>query len=574
MDQNQSASNKKFFAFLKNYKGLIALSVGISLVINLLVLIMPRLISAVIDSFVEQTFDRNEALLKVGGVAAIILVLAIILTVLSNYTSERIAEDLRNQIAEKISKQSIAFINKISTSRLLTNLTGDVDAVKNFVSQGLVVVFASIFLLVGSIIAMLTINYKLAIPVILVIPTIIIYFGYLFGKISKYFIIAQQIIDKLNLVINESIVASPLVRVLNSYKSEIDKFQDINSKSKENGLRIVGLLSSLIPFINIAANGAVLIVLGYGGSLIIKGQLSFGDFNSFNLYIGTFIMPIFIIGFLGEVVIRAFTSYGRINEVLDSVEPEVKGTVEKEIKGDIELKDVNLVINGRNILKNISFKIKSGTRTAILGPTAAGKTQIFYAIAGLSNPDSGEIVIDGTNLEDYRLNSFYSQMGLVFQDSVIFNTSLRENIEFSDKSVPGTLDKAIQTAELDEFIHTLDNGLDTIITERGSNLSGGQKQRLTLARALAINPKILLLDDFTARVDINTEKRIFANLEKNYPNITLVAITQKIESVKDFDQIILIMEGELLAAGTHKELLEKSFEYKQIYESQQSTDNS
>ncbi len=259
--------------------------------------------------------------------------------------------------------------------------------------------------------------------------------------------------------------------------------------------------------------------------------------------------------------------------MIDSEEPTRIGTVEKQIKGTVALEKLSLDIDNKQILKDINFKVEAGTRVGIIGPTAAGKTQIFYLITGLIDPKEGKILIDGTAIDEYNKDNLYSQMGMVFQDSVIYNTTIRENIAFRDIDLnQGSIDKAIKTAELEDFIATLPEGLDTKISERGVSLSGGQKQRLTLARALALNPKILLLDDFTSRIDINTEKKIFENLKKNYPDITVIAITQKISSIEDFDKVVLLMEGELLASGTHEQLLNDSIEYQLIYKSQQRTE--
>jgi ATP-binding cassette subfamily B protein len=223
------------------------------------------------------------------------------------------------------------------------------------------------------------------------------------------------------------------------------------------------------------------------------------------------------------------------------------------------------------VLKDISFSIEPGSRTAIIGPTAAGKTQLLYLLTGLIKPAEGTVEFDGTQPGDYKKETFYKSVGIVFQDSVMFNMSLRENVSFSPTVTAESLQKAIQTAGLDEFVDTLPNKLETIVSERGTSLSGGQKQRIMLARALAVNPKILLLDDFTARVDQQTEQKILKRLEENYPGITLISVTQKINPVKDFDKIILLMEGEMIAAGKHDQLYASCPEYVQIYESQQST---
>jgi ATP-binding cassette subfamily B protein len=224
-------------------------------------------------------------------------------------------------------------------------------------------------------------------------------------------------------------------------------------------------------------------------------------------------------------------------------------------------------------MKEVSFEVKAGTKTAIIGPTAAGKTQLLYVLTGLVKPDAGMVAYDGRAMETYNPESLYRQVGFVFQDSIVFSMSVRENIAFSESVSEADVQKAIDTAELHDFIETLPQGLETVVSERGTSLSGGQKQRLMLARALALNPKVLLLDDFTARVDTETERRILANLEKNYPDLTLISVTQKVATVEAYDQILVLMEGELLASGTHAELLHSSPEYVQIVESQRSTSN-
>jgi ATP-binding cassette subfamily B protein len=207
----------------------------------------------------------------------------------------------------------------------------------------------------------------------------------------------------------------------------------------------------------------------------------------------------------------------------------------------------------------------------VIGPTAAGKTQLLHLLTSLIQPANGSILFDGIDINDYNKETFQHQIGFVFQDSVIFNMSLRENIAFNEKVTDESMSRAIETSELNDFIDSLPQGLETIVSERGTSLSGGQKQRIMLARALALDPKILLLDDFTARVDSQTEQKILDNLARNYPGITLLSVTQKIASVIRYGQIILLEEGEILASGTHESLMETSPEYVQIFNSQRST---
>jgi ATP-binding cassette subfamily B protein len=312
-------------------------------------------------------------------------------------------------------------------------------------------------------------------------------------------------------------------------------------------------------------------ILALGGHFVVIGTMSLGNFAAFNSYLLLLIFPILMIGFMSNIIAQASASYSRISIVLDAPVTSDTGTIENDLKGNILLKDVSLFYGEKPVLKNISFSVKAGSKTAIIGPTAAGKSQLLYLLTNLISPGSGIIEFDGKSIDQYTKEVFHSNIGFVFQDSVIFNMSLRENIAFNDKVTDESLGKAIATAELTDFIESLPQKLDTIVTERGTSLSGGQKQRIMLARALAVNPKILLLDDFTSRVDKKTENKILCNIENNYPGLTLISVTQKISPVRHFEQIILLMEGEVIAAGTHNELKESSPEYIQIYSSQRST---
>jgi ATP-binding cassette subfamily B protein len=424
---------------------------------------------------------------------------------------------------------------------------------------------------VGASILLLTINWKLGLAVLAVIPLIGFSFSLIFKKIGILFKKAQEVIDWLNKVINESILGSAVIRVLNSQQTEYDKFLKANAEARNTGLGILRLFAALIPIISFLASFGMIIILTLGGRFVIGGTMTLGDFTAFMNYLSILIFPIILIGFMSSVIARAQASYGRIAAVLDAEEIKEGGTLDAELKGSIALKNINLTLGGKPVLKDVSFEVKPGTKTAIIGPTAAGKTQLLYIMTGLMKPDSGMVEYDGHALEEYDKNAFHRQVGLVFQDSVMFNMTVRENIGFSKAATDQDLEKAIRTAELSDFIVTLPDKLDTLVSERGSSLSGGQKQRIMLARALALNPHILLLDDFTARMDAMTERKILKNIAENYPELTLVSVTQKIAPIEEYDQIIVLMEGEVLARGTHTELLGSSPEYMQIFESQKST---
>ncbi len=301
--------------------------------------------------------------------------------------------------------------------------------------------------------------------------------------------------------------------------------------------------------------------------------MSIGDFTAFNNYLAILIFPIIMLGFMSNMLAQSQASFARIAEILSLPAKKDTGTSILSLTGTIDVQDIILNFGDKKTLKNVSFSIQPGSKTAIIGPTAAGKTQLLYTMTGLIHPDSGSILYDGEIIENLQKQSFHEQVGFVFQDSNLFNFTLRENIAFSNTVDNTSLEKAFDTAELRDFIAALPGWLDTIVSERGASLSGWQKQRIMLARALTLDPKILYLDDFTARLDTKTEANILKNISKNYPNITLISVTQKIDPIKEYDQIILLMEGEILAIGSHNDLLESSPEYNQIYNSQFSTNN-
>ena len=558
-------------SILKPYKAFVAALVVLAAAVNGLSLIIPKLISIGIDDHGAGTLDLQTLLIQFLVVSFIIFLLTYFQGLFQVYTSERVARDMRNTLARKISNLSFQQLEQEKSTKLLTYLTSDIDAIKMFVSMAVVTVVSSLVVVVGAAILLFVINWKLALAVLAILPIIGILFFVVFSRLGPLFKQTQEIIDRLNLIISESVLGSALVRVFNSGRHEYDKFSIVNTLSKENGLKILKYFSIIVPSIGIIANLASLVILALGGHFVIGGSMTLGDFTAFQSYVFLLIFPIIMLGFVSSMISQAQASYNRISELLNSPEEKEAGTVNAPILGDIEFKNVSLVYGEKHAVEEASFSIKAGTKTAILGPTAAGKTQLLYLLIGLIKPTAGEILIDGKPLPDYSKKSIHSQIALVFQDSVMFNLSLMENIAFSRDAKPEDIQKAIETAELSDFVDALPKGLETIASERGTSLSGGQKQRIMLARALALNPRVLLLDDFTARVDSATEKKILSNIEKNYPGITIVSVTQKVRSVKHFEKIILLMEGEILAQGTHDELADTSAEYAQILESQKST---
>ena len=542
-----------------------------ALMSNAVNLVIPKLISWGIDDFTKGIFSFEKIVIEFMIAGLIIFVFTFLQGILQTYASERVARDLRTRLADKISRQSYAFIQQANPSKLLTNLTSDIDSVKLFVSMAIVTLASSLFIVIGASILLISINWRLALSVLIIIPVIGSAFYLVFRKVGVLFKKSREVIDWLNKVISESIMGAALVRVLNSQILEYNKFLDANTQARNLGISILKLFATLIPIVVFVANLASLTILALGGHYVITGAMSLGDFAAFSSYLGLLIFPIIMIGFISNFVVQASVSYGRVCAVLDAVETRDTGTVNTPLQGNIEMQNISVIYGDKPALKNVSLTIVPGTKTAVIGPTAAGKTQLLHLLTGLIQPTGGTILFDGININDYDKETFQHQIGFVFQDSVIFNMSLRENIAFNEKVTDESFAKAIETSELNDFLDALPQGLDTIVSERGTSLSGGQKQRIMLARALALNPTILLLDDFTARVDSQTEQKILDNVARNYPGITLLSVTQKIASVMDYGQIILLEEGEIIAHGTHDSLMDSCPEYVQIFNSQRST---
>ena len=434
----------------------------------------------------------QQVVLYFFGAAILILILTYLQSIVQTYASEKVARDLREQLANKISRQTNAFIQETSPGKLLTNITSDVNAVKTFVSQAIVNITSSIVLIIGTAILLLSINWRLGLIVLGVIPIIGLTFMFVFKKIKHLFKRSQEVIDQLNKVINESILGAALIRVLNAQFQEYNKFMGASEEAKNLGLSILRLFATLIPIIVFTANLAVLAVVAVGGHYVISGSMTMGEFAAFNSYIAILIFPILLIGFMSNLIARASASYARIHQVLNAPDTAEGGDFEKQLEGAINVKEVTVAFGEKEALKDVSFTVAAGSRTAVIGPTAAGKTQLFYALTTLIKPQQGSILYDDVPIEAYDQEVLLRQIGLVFQDAIIFNMSLRENIAFNATVTEEALQKAVQTAELSDFIASLPQGLDTVVSERGSSLSGGQKQRVMLARALAGNPKVEL----------------------------------------------------------------------------------
>ena len=402
------------FSVLGDYKGIVIVLIIMALAGSSINLLVPKIIAGAIDSFSAGSFKTRTVITEFLAAASGIFIFTFFQSVIQTLTAERVAKDFRNKLADRISRQSYSFISKANPAKLLTNMTSDMDSVKMFVSQAFVNIISSLFVITGASILLLMINWRLALAVLLIVPIIATAFYIVFRKVRVIFRRSREVIDALNKIINESILGSALIRVLNSQQPESQKFLEKNIESRDIGLSIVRLFSVLIPIIMFVANLAVVTILAIGGHFVVVGTLTLGNFAAFNSYLIMLIFPVMMIGFMSNIIASATASYGRIKQVLDEPPPVETGTISTDIRGEIQLKNVFLSYGEKPVLINISFSVAAGSKTAIIGPTAAGKSQLLYLLANLIPADSGTLELDGIPIEKYSREVFHKQLGFVF----------------------------------------------------------------------------------------------------------------------------------------------------------------
>ncbi len=419
---------------VKAYRLPIAILVALALGQSFLSLWVPKIISRAINSFVFGQYEAVTVIWEFGFLAFGVLLFGSALVFAQSRVGERVARDLRNQLAASVAKQNFLYVQEKTTSVLLTNFSSDIDAVKQFVAQAIPTMLSSVFIILGAGAFLLSIHFRLGLAVLTIVPLIGFTMFVLFSRIRPLFTQSQKVIDRLNAVINESILGAALIRVLNAQALEYQRFVKSNSDALDTGMQILKMFAGLIPVITLIANSASLIMVLLGGHYIIHGSMNVGDFAAFMNYVVILIFPIFMLGFMSNMMARAAASYTRVAEVLNAPELPVGGQRVENFVGEVKVQDVSLTYGGKSILKDVSLTIKPGSKTAIIGPTAAGKTQLVYLLAGLTLPSSGSITYDGVKINDYDQAELRQHLGIVFQDSALFNLSLRQNISFSGAS--------------------------------------------------------------------------------------------------------------------------------------------
>lgn len=570
---------RRVTGYVKPYWWFSLLSIVTLLIMVFLDLALPRLIQRIIDQGIKAnnlSVVVNTALLMLG----ISLVSVIVTVANSNFSirvGESVARDLRETIFLKIQSFSNSNLDHHSTGNLMVRLTSDTAAVQRWVQVSLRIGSRAPLMIIGSIILMFNTSPKLAlaiVPILVVTLLIIILFS---TRMEPLFKKVQQKLDRLNTVLQENIAGARLIKAFVRSNYEGDRFGRANEDLTHDNTRVMQLMSTMNPALTVFVNLGIVLVVWMGGLQSIHGSLTIGQLVAFTNYLLTTMSPLLLMTNLSNTWANGLASERRIIDVLDTVS-DVQDSPQAvalpaDAKASVQFKDVSFHYEGnddRDVLREISLLAKPGETVAILGATGAGKSSLINLIPRFYNATAGQILIDNMNVQDLNHESILSQVALVPQESILFSGTVRENIcygkpDASDEEVFA----AAKAAQAHQFILQLPQGYDTHVEERGVNLSGGQKQRIAIARALIMKPRILILDDSSSAVDIETETKIQKALEKfMHDGCTTFVVAQRISTVLNADKIVVLDKGKIAAEGTHAELMKSSPIYQEIYESQ------
>ena len=569
---------RKLIPFLKPYWKLSILSLILLTTVIFIDLAIPRLIQRIIDQGVEQ--NNMSVVIQTSAIMLGLSLLQFALAVGNNIFSiragEGVARDLREALFVKIQAFSYSNIDHFTTGRLMVRLSSDTSAVQRIFQVSLRIGTRAPLLMIGSLILMFNTNRNLALmmlPLLLVTSVIIVLFSV---KMEPLFLSVQQKLDRLNTVLQENIAGARLVKAFVRAEHESQRFDSANEDLTLRQIEVMTFMSTMSPVLTFFVNIGIVLVVYSGGLRVIQGSMTDGQIVAFINYLSTTMGPLLLMTMLANTWANGIASAGRVNEVLDTV-PDVQdlpGAKDLSFvgKASVDFQDVSFYYNGSSdytVLEHINLAAEPGKTIAILGATGSGKSSLVNLIPRFYDPTDGAVEIEGMDIRSARQDSLLEHMGIVPQETILFSGSVRDNIRYGKPdATEEEVIAAAKAAQAHDFILQLPQGYDTHIEERGVNLSGGQKQRIAIARAIILRPKILIMDDSTSSVDVETETKIQDALREIMADRTSFVVAQRISTVLRADKIIVIDMGRIAAEGTHAELMSTSPIYQEIYESQ------
>ena len=595
--------------YLGHYKGLTALAYSFLFVATAAQLMVPQLVQRIIDAVTNGFIARQIAqaplafqalaLQRLGWTAAqlahyqtgaesLLISTGLLIVALAagralfafaqTYNAERVSQsvafDLRNELFAKIQRLSFSYHDRNQTGQLMIRATDDVEKVRMFIAQGLLMTVQALVVLIAALIILFMTNAQLMLTLLPVLPLAMALF-LIFGRLTQpMFIKVQQKLSRLNTLLQENLTGIKVVKAFVREPQEQARFEASAEELMQQQIQVTRLFSFLFPVVFLLMNVGQVLILYFGGRQIIYGSMTLGQWQKFSLYLMFVFFPLGMLGMIINQMAQAGASAQRIFEILDAqseVQDKPDAVELPPVTGHVVFEDVTFRYfgSGEPVLKGVSFEALPGQTIALLGATGSGKSTIINLIPRFYDVTSGAVRIDGYDVRDVSLDSLRAQIGIVLQDTTLFSGTIRDNIAFGRPEA--SLDEVIaaaQAAAAHDFIMSFPDGYDTVVGERGTTLSGGQKQRIAIARALLMDPRILILDDSTSSVDLATEVQIQQALTRLMKGRTSFVIAQRISTVRNADLILVLDKGRIAAQGTHRELMENSPIYAEIYSSQ------
>ena len=540
-------------------------------------IVVPLFIRMIIDDVIVR-MDYGLLLtitLAILSVTALRGFLAFAWRYATEYIAQKAVYNVRNQVYEVLQRQSFTFYDKMPTGELMSRVTSDVDLLRGFLAWGFPQLISIVAMFVGVFVITSSMSWRLTLLALSTAPIIFLIATRFARKIRPVFTTGQEKLAVINAVLQENITGVKVVRAFAKEDTEERKFSEKSTDYFNNNVKAAKIRAKHIPLMEFMSGLGTAFILLYGGIQVVSGEITIGTLVAFNSYLLLLLMPMRFLGFITAFIQRALVGAKRIFEVLDAI-PEIKdkpnATDLSQIDGHVEFEDVSFSYGQEPVLNKVSFEAKPGETIALLGATGSGKSSVISLIPRFYDVTGGQLTIDGHDVRDLKVESLRKHIGIVHQETFLFSTTIKENIAYGRPGATAEeIMNAAKAAEAHDFIASLPEGYDTLIGERGSTLSGGQKQRVAIARALLKDPGILILDDSTSSVDIETEYQIQKALQALLKNRTTFVITQRLSTIKNAHKIVVLDGGKIAEIGTHDELIEKDGLYRRIYETQLAT---
>jgi len=569
----------KLSKYLKPY-ALFAVLTPLSMVGEVLGdLLQPKLMSKIVDDGVLG--QDMDLIIRTGLLMLLVLIgggaCGIAASAFGGIASQSFSRDLRVDVFKRVMGLSFEQTDKFTTGSLVTRLTADITAIQQMVDFMLRMLVRDSLLFFGGIIMMLTLNVRFGIIILCALPIEIIMMIIILKKANPYYSIVAKRLDSVNSVVQENVTGARVVKAYVREDTEEKRFDDANISLMESNLRVQTLMAILQPLLMIILNLSVIAVIVIGGWQVQAQAMKVGEVMAAITYLTQVLHGVMMMSMMFQTLAKASASANRLREVLET-DPVIKsGSVSLSDKtgGTVSFKNVSFSYpetKGRPVISDLTLDIKSGESVAILGATGSGKSSLVNLIPRFYDCTAGEVLVDGVNVKDCKLDELRKKVGIVLQKSELFSGTVEDNIKWGDKNATHEeVVSAAQAAQADEFIQKIPAGYEGIIAEKGASLSGGQKQRLSISRAVLKKPEILILDDSTSALDLGTEAKLRAEIDRKMNGTTLIIIAQRIQSVKSCDRIAVLDHGKLCACDTHENLLKTCEVYQDIYASQVKT---